>query len=134
MTNIQGLPENVVFFDGVCNLCSSAVQFILRRDRAGRFRFASLQSAIGVRVFGEHHPPRTIFLFQDGKLHEQSSAVLRIARGLDGAWKLGYCFIVVPPFLRNAIYRFVARHRYKWFGKKEQCWLPEPSVEARFLR
>lgn len=129
----------IVLFDGVCNLCNSAVQFILDRDPGAQFRFASLQSepaAALLRAHGLHPPvgdPESIVLVEDGRAYESSTAALRIARRLPGAWKLAYAAIVVPRFVRDAVYRFIARNRYRWFGKKEVCWVPTPELRARFL-
>lgn len=127
----------IVLFDGVCNLCSGSVQFLLKRDRAGRLRFASLQSDAGRSLLAEHGLPvdslRSVVLVEDGRAWQESSAALRIARHLPGAWKLLRVFAAVPRPLRDAVYRWIARNRYRWFGKAETCWLPTPEVKSRFL-
>jgi predicted DCC family thiol-disulfide oxidoreductase YuxK len=127
----------VIFFDGVCNLCQGAVRFVILRDRAARFRFAPLQSdghraqfAVTGRV-GE--PMDTVILVEDGRRYERSTAALRIARHLDGVWPLLYVFIVIPRPIRDAIYRWIARHRYRWFGRQDQCMIPIPDHQSRFL-
>lgn len=126
-----------LLFDGVCNLCSGSVQFILKRDRQGRFRFASLQSEVGRRLMTEHgldpDALSSVVLIEDGRAYQESTAALRIARHLPGAWKLLRAFLVIPRPLRDAAYRLIARNRYRWFGKTESCWLPTPELRARFL-
>ena len=127
----------VVLFDGVCNLCSGSVQFLLKRDPEGRFRFASLQSDAGRSLIAEHgldvDALSSVLLIEDGQVWQESSAALRIARHLPGAWKLLRVFAAVPRPLRDAAYRWIARNRYRWFGKTETCWLPTPELKARFL-
>lgn len=128
----------VVLFDGVCNLCNGAVNFIIDRDPSARFRFAALQSdqAAGLLAPLGRVPeaePSSFVLVEDGRVYERSTAALRVARKLPGAWKLFYAFIIVPRPLRDAVYRFVARNRYRWFGKAEACRMPTPELRARFL-
>ncbi len=123
----------VVLFDGVCNLCNGAVRFILARDPAARFRFASLQSEAARRLLGNDAPAETIVLWEAGKIWSKSTAVLRIARGLRFPWSLCYAFVAVPRPLRDLVYDWVARHRYAWFGKRESCMVPTPELRARFL-
>ncbi|HZM28733.1 MAG TPA: thiol-disulfide oxidoreductase DCC family protein [Gemmatimonadales bacterium] len=127
----------VVLFDGVCNLCSGSVQFLLKRDPEGRFRFASLQSEAGRSLMAEHgldvDALSSVLLIEDGQVWQESSAALRIARHLPGAWKLLRVFAAVPRPLRDAAYRWIARNRYRWFGRTETCWLPTPELKARFL-
>ena len=130
-------PPPIVLFDGVCNLCTGSVQFILERDRRGLFRFASLQSEVGRRLLGEQGLDAdalgSVVLIEDGQAFRESAAVLRIARHLPGAWKLLGAFLAVPRPLRDFVYRRIARNRYRWFGKTEACWLPTPELKARFL-
>lgn len=127
----------IVLFDGVCNLCNGSVQFLLKRDPEGRFRFAALQSDAGRSLLAEHglDPDilSSVVLIEDGRIWKESSAALRIARHLPGAWKLLRVFAAVPRPLRDAVYRWIARNRYRWFGKTESCWLPTPELKARFL-
>jgi predicted DCC family thiol-disulfide oxidoreductase YuxK len=128
--------ESVVLFDGVCNLCSGAVQFVIERDPKARFKFASLQSAYGqqqlLHVGIQSQSLYSIILIHDGKFYQRSDAALEIARHLTGGWPLLYGFKIVPRFLRDSVYNFIARHRYHWFGKKDACWLPTPELKARF--
>jgi predicted DCC family thiol-disulfide oxidoreductase YuxK len=132
-----GSTGPVILFDGVCNLCNGAVRFIIRRDRYGRFRFAPLQSKAAeslLRAAGAGPLPDSMVLIADGRLHTQSGAVLRIARGLGGLWPLAYAFMIVPRPLRDWTYRIVARNRYRWFGRRDSCMMPTPELNARFLR
>ena len=127
----------VIFFDGVCNLCTGSVQFVIRHDPSRKFRFASLQSEIGQSVLSEHHLPAESFgsflLYDQGRLYTKSTAALRVCKQLSGGWKLLSVFLIVPPFIRNAVYDLIARNRYRWFGKKEACWLPTPELKSLFL-
>ena len=133
----MGETSPIVLFDGVCNLCNGSVQFLLKRDPEGRFRFASLQSDAGRRLMAEHglavDSLSSVLLIEGGQVWQESSAALRIARHLPGAWKLLRVFAAVPRPLRDAVYRWIARNRYRWFGKTETCWLPTPELKARFL-
>jgi predicted DCC family thiol-disulfide oxidoreductase YuxK len=129
----------IVLFDGVCNLCNGAVQFILDRDSTGRFRFASLQSERGRAICAEHGvpvpegDPDSIILVEGARIWSHSTAALRIARHLSFPWFLGYAAIAMPRFLRDAVYRFIARNRYRWFGKTNECRIPTPEIRARML-
>lgn len=128
----------VVLFDGVCNLCDAAVLFIIDRDPDARFRFAALQSGAAARLLAglprpEGGDPESVFLLEDGKLYDRSTAALRIARRLRWPWKLAYALVAVPRPLRDAAYRFVARRRYRWFGRRDACRVPTPELRARFL-
>lgn len=126
-----------ILFDGVCNLCNASVQWVLRRDRRGQFRFAALQSEPGqqlLRQFGlaqEHFD--TVVLVADGQVFVRSEAAIEIARRLGGGWRLAGSLRVFPLFLRDALYRWVARNRYRWFGRQAACWLPNAALRERFL-
>ncbi len=127
----------VLLFDGVCNLCNASVQWILKRDKLGQFRFAALQSALGQTLLqerglsGENFD--TVVLIAGNNTFLRSDAPLEIARRLGGFWRLFYVFKVLPRPLRDAIYNFIARNRYRWFGQKESCMLPDPAWKGRFL-
>ncbi len=128
----------LILFDGVCNLCNGFVQFVIRHDPAGRFRFAALQSEAGRQVLAAHGhvgatPPETVLLLKNGRLYSHSTAVLHIERGLGWPWRALAIGLLLPASLRDAAYRFVARNRYRWFGRQESCWLPTPELQARFL-
>lgn len=129
-------PEAVVLFDGVCNLCSSAVQFIIKRDPEAYFKFASLQSEFGqqqlIRFRLDPNSLHSVILIQDGVVYQRSDAALAIARKLRAGWPLLYGFKIVPRFLRDAIYNLVAGNRYRLFGKKDACWIPTPELKSRF--
>lgn len=127
----------IIFFDGVCNLCNSSVQFVIKRDKEARFRFASLQSAAGQEILQQFRLSQNDFnsflLYEQGKLYTRSTAALKVASQLKG-WKWSRVFQWVPPFIRNAVYNLIARNRYKWFGKREECMIPSPDLASRFLQ
>ncbi|RST72743.1 thiol-disulfide oxidoreductase DCC family protein [Siminovitchia acidinfaciens] len=128
--------NSIVLFDGICNFCDASVQFIIKNDPKGNFRFASLQSDIGQKLLKEYNVPAdvdSIVLIENDKAYCKSAAALKICRHLNGLWKIAYTFIIIPAPLRNLVYDLIARNRYKWFGKKESCILPSPEVQSRFL-
>ena len=129
--------EPIILFDGVCNLCNGAVNFVIRRDKKGQIKFAPLQSAVGMEImaaYGLEPGVMETFLFiENGKVYNRSTAALRVCRHLKGLWPLCYGAIIVPRFIRDGIYKWIARNRYKWFGQKDQCMIPTPDVKARFL-
>ena len=126
----------VILFDGVCNLCNGSVQFILKRDKKQKFLFASLQSGYGQNLLKQFNLPTDIFnsfiFYENGKIYTRSTAALKMFEQLKG-WKWVKIFWAVPKFLRDAVYNLIARNRYKWFGKKEECWVSAPDLKARFL-
>jgi predicted DCC family thiol-disulfide oxidoreductase YuxK len=126
----------IVVFDGYCNLCTGAVLFLLRRDRRKRLRFAPLDSAIGRQAIaeaGDRAPGDTMLFAYRGVVSQRSTAALAIARLLPFPWPLASVFWIVPAPLRDLIYRLIANNRYRWFGKREECWVPTPELRARFL-
>lgn len=127
----------IILFDGVCNLCAWAVRFIIERDPRGVFRFASLQSAAGQELMRKHglNPSQldSFVLVENDRAYSESTAALRVARRLSGAWPLFYGAMVLPRFVRDPLYKFIARNRYRWFGKKDSCLIPTPELRARFL-
>ncbi|HTE12522.1 MAG TPA: thiol-disulfide oxidoreductase DCC family protein [Chitinophagaceae bacterium] len=129
--------KKIVLFDGVCNLCSNSVQFILKRDKKNQFLFGSLQGKTGQDYLKKFNLPANTFnsfmLVEDDTLYARSAAALRMLKHLGGGWSLLYAFIIVPQFIRDAIYNLVAKNRYKWFGKKDACWIPTPALKAKFL-
>jgi predicted DCC family thiol-disulfide oxidoreductase YuxK len=137
MKAMESEAHPIVLFDGVCNLCSGAVQFIIRRDPAGRFRFASLQSPLGEELLARFGIDRdvtdSVILVEGDRCYQESDAALRVARGMKGAWKALAALRLIPRPLRDAVYRLVARNRYRWFGRQETCWLPTPELRGRFL-
>jgi len=130
-------PYSTVLFDGHCNLCSGSVKFIVRRDPQRRFRFAPLQSAIGAEIverFGrESRDLSSILLLEGDRLYDRSSAALRIARGLRFLWPILSVGLLIPAPIRDWIYSWIARNRYRWFGKTEACMMPTDDLRARFL-
>ncbi|MDB5249551.1 MAG: hypothetical protein JWQ40_3945 [Segetibacter sp.] len=137
MPDITSSTHPVILFDGVCNLCNSAVQFLIERDKKDVFRFASLQSDFGQALLQKLHLSTNKFnsfiLYQNGKIYTKSTGALKVAKQLSGPWSLLYVFIIIPPFLRNPVYDFIARNRYKWFGKNEACWIPSASLKIKFF-
>ena len=135
----QVKPKNsyIVLFDGLCNLCSGSVKFIIKRDSNRIFKFASLQSEFGQRQlerFGiDKQILHSIILVQDNQCYERSSAALEIVRKLNFPWPLLYGFKILPRFLCDAIYNWISGNRYKFFGKKDSCWIPTPELKERFL-
>ena len=131
-------PPAIILFDGVCNLCNAFVNFVIARDPAGRFRFGALQSPEGREALrrsgASDEGLRTLVLIEDGRAYTESTAALRVLRGLSPPWPLLSALRVVPPLLRDPVYRFVARHRYRWFGQRAHCRLPDPGLERRFLK
>ncbi|WP_432680859.1 thiol-disulfide oxidoreductase DCC family protein [Bacillus velezensis] len=131
------LPDRVLLFDGVCNLCSGAVQFIIKRDPAGKISFASLQSDTARELLASEGLPTEQFdsmiFIENGRIYKKSAAVLKVSRHLRGAWRLSAIFFAVPRPLRDRAYSFIAQRRYKWFGKREACMLPSPEIKNRFL-
>lgn len=129
--------EKIILFDGVCNFCVGSVQFIIKRDPKGMYKFASLQSETGQTLLQQHQIPSTTdsFVFVDGeKAYIKSSAALRVCKNLTFPWKLLFPLIVIPRPIRDAVYELIARNRYKWFGKKQECMLPSPEIRSRFLQ
>ena len=125
-----------MLFDGECNFCDASVQFILKRDPKGVFKFASLQSEVGQQLLKEYDVPNnmdSIVLIDSDGYYTKSTAALKIARQLTDFWKYVYIFIIVPKFVRDIVYNIIAKNRYKWFGKKEACMLPTAEQRDRFL-
>jgi predicted DCC family thiol-disulfide oxidoreductase YuxK len=129
--------NSIILFDGVCNVCSGAVQFVIKRDKKNNFRFASLQSVEGQKLLTHYKLPANDFnsfvLIENDSVYLKSDGALRVAKKLAGLWPLLYGFIIVPKFLRDSIYDLIARNRYKWFGKKDSCMIPTPEIREKFL-
>lgn len=126
----------LILFDGVCNLCNNAVAWIIKRDRNAIFTFASRQSAAGAQMLATLAvtPPDSIVLIDAAGVHTHSDAVLRIARTLGFPWSLAAIAFILPSGLRNLVYSWIARNRYRWFGKQETCMMPTPELQARFAQ
>ncbi|WP_405250334.1 thiol-disulfide oxidoreductase DCC family protein [Dokdonia sp. Asnod3-C12] len=129
--------KKIILFDGVCNLCNGAITFIIQRDKNDVFRYAPLQSEVGKNLAAKHNidldKVDSIILVTDQSAVAKSTAALRIAKHLSGGWPLLAVFFILPTFLRNAVYDFIARNRYKWFGKKDACMIPTPELKSKFL-
>jgi predicted DCC family thiol-disulfide oxidoreductase YuxK len=141
--------DSLVLFDGKCNLCNGSVQFIIDHERAPTLRFAPLQSDIASErlkaTLGEEATralvlgaagsgdPESIVIIEDGKAYTHSTAALRLASHLTAPWRWAFVFYVVPRFIRDLVYRWIARNRYRWFGKTESCRVPTPELRARFI-
>ncbi|WP_240665762.1 thiol-disulfide oxidoreductase DCC family protein [Lutibacter sp. HS1-25] len=130
--------KSIVIFDGVCNLCNSSVNFIIKHDKKKTFLFASLQSDAAKEILLQFPSKKitlnTIIFINKGKYYDKSTAVLLIFKQLDLFYNLIYGFIIVPKFLRDFVYNFIAKHRYKWFGKSNTCAIPTPELIDRFLQ
>lgn len=129
--------QPIILFDGVCNLCNSSVQYVIKHDPEGIFKFASLQGETGQQLLKQFALPannmNSFILIQDNRAYTKSTAALTVARQLKGFATLLYGFIIVPAFIRNAVYNFIAKNRYKWFGKQETCMIPTSALKSRFL-
>lgn len=132
------MPDSpVILFDGVCNFCNGAVNFTIKRDKHKTIKFAALQSEPGQQLSKQYglaeNDLRSFLLIENGKMYNRSTAALKVCRYLNGLWPLCYGFIIVPAFIRNVVYDFIAKRRYKWFGLRQECMIPTPDVKARFL-
>jgi predicted DCC family thiol-disulfide oxidoreductase YuxK len=134
---MEDVKKPVLLFDGYCNLCSSSVVFVIKREKRDFFRFASLQSEFAENILKkldvQDDIPDSLVLVEGSNLYFRSTAALRVAKKLKFPWYLFFVFIVVPPFMRDWVYDFIARQRYRWFGKKQQCFIPEKDVQHKFL-
>ncbi|NEN24339.1 DUF393 domain-containing protein [Cryomorpha ignava] len=136
---MSSIPEGktLVLFDGYCNLCNGAVQFILKRDKKEEFYFASLSWPIADEILTEYPQYKnvdSILVYREGKVYDQSSGALKIAAGMGSLWPLMGVFWIIPKFIRDAVYRFIAKNRYRWFGKKDACMIPDKPVSHRFVK
>lgn len=127
----------IILFDGLCNLCNGAIQFVIKNDSKEKFLFSSLQGEVGQQILKKYHLPlqqlSSFVLLQDDKIYTKSSAAIKVAQQLNGIWKCFYIFNIVPLFIRDGVYNWIAKNRYKWFGKKESCLIPSKNLEQRFL-
>ena len=132
------IRNSIIFFDGVCLLCHASVRFVIKNDPKARFSFASIQSPFAqefLKARGiDSQNLTTLFLFDEGEIFTESTAILKIASRLKFPWNLLRVFILLPTPIRDPIYRWVARHRYQWWGKLETCSLPARNEESRFLK
>ncbi len=137
ITDTQLQNQGIVVFDGVCNFCNASVNLMMRNDRKGYFLFTANQMEGGRELltrFGlDPDAVHSVYLVEEGRIFSKSTAALRIARHMNFPWNLSYGFIIVPRFIRDAVYDLIAANRYRWFGKKEVCRLPSPEERARFV-
>ena len=129
--------HSIILFDGVCNLCNGAVNFVIKRDPGNVFKFAPLQEKQGALLLKTHaidiQKLDSIVLIENENVYTKSSAALRIARKMSNLWPLFFVLLIIPSFIRDGVYDFIAKNRYKWFGKKEQCMIPTPGLREKFL-
>jgi predicted DCC family thiol-disulfide oxidoreductase YuxK len=134
---MQNGSEKILLFDGICNLCNGAIRFVIKRDPAGKFKFAALQSETGkqlVEKFGLPAKGTDSFVFITGDQHYlRSSAALRVLKAIGGGWKWFYVFMVIPRPIRDFVYNMIARSRYRIFGKRDTCMVPTPDLQDRFV-
>ncbi len=139
MNNVPDIPTDkpLLLFDGVCNLCNGAVQWVIRHDPAGKIHFAALQSNTGQQVLRQAglsgEQLSSVVLYYQDRLYTRSDAALELLRLLGGFWSFFYLFRIIPRFVRDTIYEWIARNRYRWFGKREECMIPTPELKSRFL-
>ena len=129
--------QQIVFFDGVCTLCNSSVNFLIKQDKKGILKFASLQSDYARKVITKEVLNRekldTIIVYTDGEFYDRSNAVLKLCKALGGVYCIFLIGYLIPRFIRDGLYRFVANNRYRWFGKKDHCMVPSQELKERFL-
>lgn len=129
--------KKIVLFDGVCNFCNYWVNFAIKRDKKKKLIFTPLQGETAKKLLPQYNINPTsrssVILIDNGKAFTQSSAAIRICKYLNGGWKLFYSLLIIPKFIRNFFYNIIARNRYKWYGKKETCMIPNPELKERFL-
>lgn len=129
--------QRIVFFDGVCSLCQQSVQFILKHDPKAIYTFASLQGEAAGKILSscqlDPQQMNSFVLLEKGKAYTRSTAALRVAKQMSGIWPTLWIFMLAPSFIRDAVYDWIARNRYRWFGKLETCWIPRPEWKERFL-
>ena len=127
----------IILFDGVCNLCNTSIQFVLKHDKKHHFIFAALQSDVARDILLQYPTKITekdsILLILNNKIYAESTAALLIAKQFNGFWKILQVFWIVPKFIRDVIYRFTAKYRYHWFGKKDVCMVPDENIKQYFL-
>ena len=133
---LQKPNEHILLFDGECNLCNRLVIFVIKRDPA-KFHFASLQSRVGQQLLQQYHHSTTdldsFVYIQGNRCDTKSTAALRLFRELGGVWRLLYGLIIIPIPMRDFFYTWIAKNRYRWFGKRETCMIPTSELRERFL-
>ena len=126
-----------ILFDGVCNFCNGVVNFVIKKDKRSRMKFAPLQSDTGRKLLRQYNLSTQTFdsfvFIEEGKVYTQSTAALKVCTFFTGLWPLLYGLIIVPKFIRDGLYKWIAKNRYRWFGKREQCMTPTREIRDRFL-
>lgn len=129
--------KSIIFFDGVCNLCNASIDFIIQRDSDDTFLVGALQDELSREILDEFEVDKdyldSLVLLESGEIFYRSTAALKIAKNLSGLWPALYPLIYLPKWLRDPVYDWIARNRYRWFGKKSTCRLPSPEEKAKFL-
>lgn len=129
-------PDRLLFFDGVCNLCNGLVRFILQHERRPILHFAALQSEAGQRFLHEHPEAGqvdSLIYWRKGRVLLRSTAALHVARDMGGPWQMAFTLMIIPRIIRDPIYDLIAHKRYRWFGKRDDCMVPQPEQLGRFL-
>lgn len=137
---MKGLPENkkIILFDGVCNLCDNAIQYVIKHDKKDVFRFVPLQSELGIKILDylkiDTSKTDSVILYDPGKAYYyKSTAAIEILKILGGFNQWLVVFLILPHGIRDYVYDYVAKNRYKWYGKKDSCLIPTPELKAKFL-
>jgi predicted DCC family thiol-disulfide oxidoreductase YuxK len=134
MYSKKHLPSKIIFFDGVCNLCNSSVVWVLKNERKSDIYFAHLQGKLAKQLLNQQAENLDSFVFYEtGEIFTKSTAALKLTKYLKWYFQLFRIFFLVPPFIRNVVYDYVAKNRYAWFGKKDQCMMPTAELKTRFL-
>ena len=128
---------NVILFDGVCNFCNNSINFAIKRDKKNQLKFAAMQSTAGIQLMEQYGLPvkdmQSFVFIENGVAHNRSTAALNVCKYLNAGWSLLFVFIIVPKFFRDGVYNFIAKNRYKWFGKQNECMVPTAAIRSKFL-
>lgn len=137
IVNIHELENKViVLYDGQCSFCNGAVQWIIARDQFGKINYAAIEGELGQQLIRHYNIPDTIdslICIDHNKAYLYSSGAIQVTKHLDGIWKVLFAFKIIPAIIRNPIYKWFAKNRYRWFGREQSCMLPTPSIRQRFL-
>jgi len=130
--------QPIILFDGVCNFCNSSVNFVIKRNKKTFIQFAPMQTEAGQKLLKQYELPaddmQSFIFIEKGRAYTQSTGALKVCRYLNGLWPLCYGLIIVPKFIRDGVYSWIAKNRYKWFGVKMECMIPNPEIKERFLK
>jgi len=136
-TALTDTDKPIILFDGICNFCNAIVNFIIRQDKENIFLFCTLQSASGAKLLDQYHinwrDDDSFVVIENGEAYQKSNAALRLYNKLPWYWKWTQLFWIVPKFIRDGVYNLIAKNRYRWFGKKQECMVPTPEVRKKFL-